>query len=208
VSAPVDPLLIDIPTALRGDRVLVRLLVDADAQALFEAIDTSRDHLAPWMPWAAAHTSLNDSLGYIRRSQAQWLLRERLPVGIFEAATEALVGGSGLERLDWRLRAFEIGYWLRASAQGHGYVQETVQLLTTLAFTHLGAKRVQIRMDPRNERSERVAQRLGFELEGTLRNVSLDADGAPADRRIYALSPDTYAALPWAGALPPHPGPA
>jgi RimJ/RimL family protein N-acetyltransferase len=193
-----DPVLIDIPTELRGDRSVVRMLVDADAPALFQAIDESRDHLAPWMPWTGEHIRVEDSLAYIRRSHAHWLLRQRLPVGIFDASTGLLVGCSGLERIDWQVRDFEIGYWLRPSAQGHGYAHETVMLLTTLAFRRLGANRVQIRMDPRNSRSERVAQRLGFEMEGTLRNCMPDVNGAPSDRRIYALTPELYDRLDWA----------
>jgi RimJ/RimL family protein N-acetyltransferase len=197
LSASIDPLLIDVPSVLQGERVLLRPLVDSDAHALFEAVDQSRSHLAPWMLWAEAHRSVDDSLLYIRRSQAQWILRERLPVGIFERTSGSFLGNSGLERIDWHLRRFEIGYWLRASAEGRGYVHEAVRLLTTLAFRELAANRVQIRMDPRNERSERVAQRLGFVFEGTLRNSSIDANGAPADRHIYALTPETYAQLPW-----------
>jgi RimJ/RimL family protein N-acetyltransferase len=194
----IDPILIDIPTVMRGERATVRLLEDADAQPLFEAIDESRDRLGPWMPWAAHHVSVADSLIYIRQSQAEWLLRRRLPVGIFDSATGRLVGGSGLERIDWELRGFEIGYWLRTGAEGSGYAQETVRLLTTLAFSRLDANRVEIRMDPRNRRSERVAQRAGFEFEGTLRNVLVDWTGAVADRHIYALTADAYRRLPWA----------
>src|SRR5260370_11991876 len=99
MSASIDPLLIDVPSVLQGERVLLRPLVDSDARALFEAVDQSRSHLAPWMLWAVAHRSVDDSLLYIRRSQAEWILRERLPVGIFEAATDTYVGGRGLGRL-------------------------------------------------------------------------------------------------------------
>jgi ribosomal-protein-serine acetyltransferase len=198
-NAPaVDPLLIDVPTELHGEHVLVRRLEDEDAPALFAAIVASRAHLARWMPWAADYLGVEDALRYIRRSQAHWILRERLPVGIFSAADASLLGGSGLERINWELRRFEIGYWLVATAQGHGYVTETVQLLTRVCFRQLGARRVQIRMDPRNLRSEHVPQRLGFTFEGTLRNVFIDSEGAPADRHIYALTPETYARLPWA----------
>jgi RimJ/RimL family protein N-acetyltransferase/uncharacterized protein (DUF952 family) len=194
----IDPILIEIPKVVRGERTSVRLLEDADAQALFEAIDESRERLGPWMPWAGRHVSVADSLLYIRQAQAEWLVRRRLPVGIIESATGRVVGGSGLERIDWESRSFEIGYWLRTGAEGSGYAQETVRLLTTLAFSRLDANRVEIRMDPRNRRSERVAQRAGFDFEGTLRNVLVDWTGAVADRHIYALTPDAYRRLPWA----------
>ena len=98
---PTDPLLISVPDVLRGQHVVVRPFVDADAPALFQAIDESREHLAAWMPWARGHTSLDDALQYIRRSRAQWVLRERLPVAIFDAGSGALLGGSGLERITY-----------------------------------------------------------------------------------------------------------
>jgi RimJ/RimL family protein N-acetyltransferase len=197
MAAQDDPLLIDIPTELRGERVLVRRLEDSDAPSLFSAIDESRDNLTPWMPWAAGHVSVDDSLVYIRRSGAQWLSRERLGVGIFDLSDGRLLGCSGLERIDWPLRHFEIGYWARASAEGHGYIGEAVRVLTRFAFDDLRANRVDIRMDPRNTRSRRVAERAGYLLEGTLRNVSVDASGAPADRHIFALTPADYSRLPW-----------
>ncbi len=183
---------------LRGERVLLRPLQDTDAEPLLAAIASSREHLAPWMLWAPAQVSVEDSLLFIRRAQAHWIQRERLRVGIFEIASGNLVGGSGLERIDWQVRSFEIGYWVTLAAQGHGFVQETVQLLTRCAFGELRANRVHIQMDPRNTRSERVPQRLGFVHEGTLHNVYLDADGTPRDRHVYALTPETYARLPWA----------
>jgi RimJ/RimL family protein N-acetyltransferase len=195
----VDPILLDIPTVLRGERVILRRLEDEDAEALFEAVDESRERLALWMLWERTHLSVTDSLLYIRQSQADWSRRSRLPVGIFESTSGRLVGVSGLERIDWIVRSFEAGYWLRTGAEGNGYTQETVRLVTSLAFDRLDANRVDLRMDPRNHRSERVAQRAGFEFEGTLRNVSIDWTGAPADRHIYALTPDAYHRLPWSG---------
>src|SRR5258707_266173 len=96
-----------------------------------------------------------EALEHVGGESTAQIVRERLPVGIFELTSGSFLGNSGLERVDWQLRRFEIGYWLRAGAQGRGYIHEAVRLLTALAFRELAAKRVQIRMDPRNERSER-----------------------------------------------------
>lgn len=41
-------------------------------------------------------------------------------------------------------------------------------------------------MDDRNERSWRVAERCGFQLEGTLRNSARTVDGQLRDTRVYA----------------------
>jgi RimJ/RimL family protein N-acetyltransferase len=61
----------------------------------------------------------------------------------------------------------EIGFWLCRSVEGRGIVTEATRTLTNLALTRLGAARVEIRCDARNERSAAVARRLGYDLEDT-----------------------------------------
>jgi len=62
-----------------------------------------------------------------------------------------------------------------------------------LAFDLLGAHRVEIRTDPRNQRARRVAERLGFALEGHLRHCAVGPDGLPADRLVYGFIREDYA---------------
>jgi RimJ/RimL family protein N-acetyltransferase len=190
-------MLIELPDELLGPRVRLRPYREADALALWEAIDESRAELEAWMVWAKHYRSPADAPPFIRRAQAQWLLREDLTVGIFERASGRYLGGSGLTRMDWTIRRFEIGYWVRSSATGQGYATETTQVLARFAFERLAAQRVEIRMDARNSRSRAVPERLGFVFEGCLRNGHPDVDGRPADVLVYALLPDEFARLPW-----------
>ncbi len=170
-----------------------------DAPALWEAAQEDREaHLAPWMSWARSPSTLDETRQTLIRMQARWLLREDLAVGIFERATGRYLGGSGLHRIDWDLRAFEIGYWLRKSAVGYGYGSEAVQVLTRFAFDTLEANRVEIRMYAANAASRRVPERLGFVFEGRLRNRGLGLDGRPADGLVFALIPEDYRGLAWA----------
>ena len=181
--------LIPLFEELRGERVLVRPYRESDAQALFEAVAESRDHLRPWLPFADTHQSAEESRDWIIHQVANWLLREDLIVGIWEAATNRYLGGSGLHPRSWEIRYFEIGYWIRASASGRGYITEAVKLLTDYAFTALAAKRVEIRCDERNVRSAAVPQRLGFVQEGRLRNRELAPDGTLRNMLIFSLIP-------------------
>ena len=196
-STSPSPILIQIPDHLDGPRVRLRPYEPADAPAVWDAVDESREHLAPWLPWASRYHSPDDAREFVIRARARWILREDLVVGVFEHQGGRLLGGSGLHRIDWDLRTFEIGYWLRRTAEGRGYMLETVQLLTCLAFGTLSANRVEIRMDTRNERSRAVPVKLGFTHEGTLRNALPDAEGRPRNVHVYALIPEEYRALPW-----------
>lgn len=185
--APLRPALIDVPSEFHSERLVIRALKPEDAPALFASIDESRETLDPWMPWAAGTRSIDDSREVIAKFVASWSLREDLPLGIFLAETGEHLGGTGFHRFDWNLRSFEIGYWLRSSAVGHGYVTETVRTLARAAFEQLRARRVEIRLDPENLRSKAIPERLGFRREGTLRSSLLDHHGRVRDTAIYAL---------------------
>ncbi len=189
MSTTVYRTLIPLFEGLRGERIIVRPYRESDAQSLFEAVAESRDHLRPWLPFADEHQTVEESRDWIIHQEANWLLREDLIVGIWEAATNRYLGGSGLHPHDWETRYFEIGYWLRASAAGQGYITEAVQLLTDYAFSALAATRVEIRCDERNVRSAAVAQRLGFVQEARLRNHLIAPDGTLRTTLIFALIP-------------------
>ncbi len=190
--ADFDPLHLDLPEQIVGDRVLLRPWRESDAQGLWEAVDSSRQSLGAWLPWIRDYTEPREAIKSIRRMSAAWLTREDLIVGVFDKTSGDVLGGSGLHRIDWPLRRFEIGYWLRDSAVGHGYITETVQLLTTFAFEQLQASRVEIHMDPRNARSRAIPERLSYVYEGCLRKSLPDVNGEPADREVFALTREDY----------------
>lgn len=107
--------------------------------------------------------------------------------GLVGASMEGrLVGGLGLHRIDWPLGRFEIGYWRRAGFEGRGLVTEGVIAIARMAFDVLGARRVEIRMDDRNERSWKLAERAGFTLEAVLRFDAATLQGEPRSTRVYA----------------------
>ncbi len=182
-------LLRDLPEVITGERVLIRPFRQGDGAALWEAIEESRDHIEPWLPWGPKHTCTDDSEEYSRRMQAQWLLRENLALSIWLRSDGRFLGGTGLHNIRWDIPAFEIGYWLRKSAEGFGYMTEAVSLLTETCLSELGAKRIEIRVATGNLRSAAIPRRLGYELEGTLRNSSKLSNGEVVDMLVFAKIP-------------------
>ena len=183
-----NPILLELPSELRGERVLLRAFHDDDAAALWDAVDSSRQHLKPWMPWVKEHDHLEYSCEYIRKTHAKWTLREDFPMGIWRQSDGRLLGASGLHRIDWTIPAMEIGYWLRPDAEGNGYVAEAVELLTRFAFDHLRAERLEIRCDANNVRSAAVPRRVGFTHEATLRCARRNADNLLGDSMVFAMT--------------------
>jgi RimJ/RimL family protein N-acetyltransferase len=180
---------------LEGLRVTVRPYKVEDAEALRAAVDESREHVRPWLPFADAHRTIEESRNWIIQGMASWLLREDLPLSVWERDADTYLGGIGLHPHNWDTGYFEIGYWLRVSAQGQGSIAEAARLVTDFALDRLHANRVEIRCDARNRRSAAVAERLGFTREALLRNHARANDGTLRDTLIFALTPTD--ARPW-----------
>ena len=142
------------------------------------------------MPWAGTLPSVDESEAHCRRQQARFILREDFVLLVFVRGADGgegeLVGGTGLHRIDWTLRKFEIGYWRKTGCERRGFVTEAVRAMARLAFDALDARRVEIRMDDDNARSWRVAERAGFTLEALLRFDSATPPASRAARAIYA----------------------
>ena len=190
MSTPAYRTLLPLFEELRGESVVVRPYRESDAQALFEAIAESRDHLRPWLPFADEHQTVDESRHWIIQQVANWILRDDLMLSIWEQATGRYLGGTGLHPHDWEIGYFEIGYWIRVSAEGHGYISESVRLLTDYAFDNLKANRIEIRCDELNVRSASIPKRLGYVLEGRSRNDVATTDGRLRTTLVFSLIPE------------------
>ncbi|HET9109486.1 MAG TPA: GNAT family N-acetyltransferase [Ktedonobacterales bacterium] len=182
------PSLIPLFDQLVGERVIVRPHKQSDFDQVWEAIQESRDDLRPWLPFA--DQTPDDLRDYLARTEAKWITRETLGMAIVERESGHLAGNIGLMVRSWDIGSFEIGYWLRSSAVGHGYISEAVRLVTDFAFDHLDANRVMIRCDAENARSAAVPTRLGFMLEGRMRRDFTSPDGRICDTLVFAMVRD------------------
>jgi len=179
-----------VPECVLTDRLVIRCARGGDAGALNAAICESLESLRVYMTWAQTEPTLSQSEAECRRMQARFLLREDLPMMMFERLSDdsegRFIGGTGLHSIDWKVRRFEIGYWCRTSARGCGLVSEAAAAMERMAFDDLGAMRVELRTDVTNGASWRIAERLGFTLEGVLRNDGLNPRGEPRSTRVYS----------------------
>jgi ribosomal-protein-serine acetyltransferase len=158
---------IDLATITIDEHIVLRPFVPADADALFSAIDGSRPHLGPWLNWVGGTTRIAHSLDFIERSTAQIRNQEAMPLGIFVDGVVA--GGVGMH--DWQrdINRVQIGYWIARGYEGQGIVTRAVAALCNYLFTRAGINKLEIRYVPANLRSAKVAQRLGFRIEGIIR---------------------------------------
>ena len=128
------PILLDFPDSFETERLIVRAPRAGDGQVVNDAVRESYENLKPWMPWAKTLQEVEQTEENVRRGAVRWILREDLWMLLFRKSDGLYVGGSGLHRIDWSVPSFEIGYWVRKSLEGQGYISEAVAGITNFGF--------------------------------------------------------------------------
>jgi RimJ/RimL family protein N-acetyltransferase len=114
-----------------------------------------------------------------------WRDGSRAGFAVLSEADEFL-GFVGIVDLDLDRQQGEIGYVVTREARGRGVAGRALRLVTDWALGDLGLERVELHIDPGNEPSIRVAERIGYVREGVLRSVHFK-DDRRQDIAMYSL---------------------
>jgi ribosomal-protein-serine acetyltransferase len=170
---------------LRADeRTLLRALTDADAAPLFALVYANRAYLRRWLSWVDGTSDVGSIREFLRGVQARAADGTALELAIEHDGE--LTGIAGFRSLDAASRAGEIGYWLREDRAGRGIMTACCRALVRHGFESLHLNQISLAAAADNTRSRRVAERLGFRLEG----VMGDAEwlyGQFVDHAVYSL---------------------
>ena len=120
---------------------------------------------------------------WIERYEHAW--EDASKAGFAVLIGDEVVGFAALVQVDLERGEAEIGYLIGPAARGRGAATSAVELLTRWSFDELGLERLELRIDPANIGSERVAERTGYRREGILRSRYFK-EGIRADIGIWS----------------------
>lgn len=138
----------------------LRTLVATDATVLFAVVDANRSYLRRWLPWLDVNTTEAASLQFIQDHTANATREEAIPFGVFHL--HELVGVVGYNWIDEQRAACGLGYWLAEHHQRKGIAYRSVAALVRHAFEVMNMSTVEMHIALHNQRSRRLAERLGF----------------------------------------------
>ncbi len=178
---------------IRTSRVLIRLVTVRDAKLMHDALKQSIKDLKPWMPWAQELASLEDTKYFLRQAESTWSKAPEENVErsliIMDLENKKYLGSTGIKPLNLMVPSFEVGYWVHSDHAGKGYITEALNALVQYVFGELRANRVEIQCEDRNIKSWQVAERLNFNLDGTLMNHRMTADNLKlTNTKLYSLT--------------------
>jgi len=176
------------PITLRGAHVVLEPAAERHLPALLDAAQD--DAVWAWFPYARPRTEAD---------VAAMLDAERAvahPFAQLDAATGRAVGITTYRDVDERHRTLEIGgTWIGRPWWRTAINTEAKLLFLGHAFDTLGANRVAIKTDIRNERSQAAIARLGAVREGVVRHQYVRRDGSLRDSVLYSVIPEEWPAV-------------
>lgn len=181
----------DFPMPITTDRLVIRQTQESDGAVINQAILESFDELHHWMEWCDHVPALEESQKYAKEAAQNWIDKKNdepyLQLVILDINTNEFIGGTSFHHYNWSIPSVETGYWIRKSKSGNGYMTEATNAITQYAFKQLQVKRISLTCDPDNIKSKNIAERLGYTLEGRMKNHRIKPDnGAIGDTLIYA----------------------
>lgn len=172
--------------ALETERLVLRALSEADIDDVFAyCSDPDLGFDAGW----PVHRTREDARFFVEEVAGAPHV-----FGIFEKATDRLVGVAGLSPDPARSNpdCLMLGYWLAKQAWGRGYMTEAARELVRYGFEELGLAMITCTHYAFNRRSARVIEKCGFMHEGTLHACECTPDGVAQDVELYYLTPEMW----------------
>ncbi|GGN77772.1 putative acetyltransferase [Streptomyces albiflavescens] len=170
------------PLTLKTARLQLRPFAPSDADAVYAACqDPDIQYYTP----APTPFQRQDAEKYVTETAPRgWDTDHDHILGAFRSDNAALVGSFCLTKLFQGV--YELGYWAAKEQRGQGYSAEAARALCDWGFTALNAHRIEWWAMVGNTASRALAEKLGFTLEGTLRNRSM-VHGEPHDWWVGGL---------------------
>lgn len=168
---------------LEGPRIRLRAFRDDDLHGL-HALHSDPRVMRYWS--FPAWTQLDQARPYLATAIAARDASRMLCWALARRDDDRLIGAVTLFSINREQQRAEVGYALQSAQWGRGHAGEALGLVLGHAFESLALRRIEADVDPRNEASCRLLERLGFKREGLLRE-RWHVGGELCDTVLYGL---------------------
>ncbi len=174
------------PVVLESAQVRLEPLTLEHAEDLYEAGKT--ETIWRYMP-VPAPKSVDDVRAWIREALENCEAGREVPFAIIHLGDDKAVGSTRYLSIESADRGVEIGWtWIGIHYHRSPINTHCKYLLLEHAFDTLGAIRVQLKTDARNQQSRKAIERIGARSEGILRNQKIMPDGHYRDTVMYSIT--------------------
>lgn len=153
--------------SLQGDHIILRPFKRSDATDIYHHINDPE--VVRWTLHIPHPYLMEHAYNFLRKVRADARKKRGYVFAIVLKETNQVIGGVGVEKIDWENKNGEQGYWLGKEYWGKGIMTEAMQLIAQFAFEELKLHRVYAHCFEGNIASRRVLEKCDFIHEGTMR---------------------------------------
>ncbi|MET0136135.1 MAG: GNAT family protein [Kibdelosporangium sp.] len=162
----------------------LRALEPWNAKEFAGHIEAAREHLTPWLPWVPTIVDEDSARVWLRRYADRLASDDGRLYGIW--VDGRLMGGTLFRVFNAKGGVCEVGVWLDPSVVGRGLITRAAGHMIEWAVCARGMSRIEWLVLPGNSRSIAVAQRLGMNRDGVLRQA-FELRGTRHDVEVWSL---------------------
>ena len=167
---------------LESDRLLLRRIVERDAQEIF-ALRSDAENMK-YIPRPLVK-NLEEAIEHLAKIDSGIENNEAINWAITLKGNSKLLGIIGFYRTKHEHYRSEIGYMLLPEIHGKGIASEAVEVVTKFGFNEMKLHSIEAVIDPRNGASEKVLQKNGFVKEAHFKENEF-FEGKFLDSVIYS----------------------
>lgn len=159
-------------------KVEIRYQKISDAQRFYDILNNPN-----FIYFSAKPKSVQDEIKFLKKNTQK--RKDNFEYNFSILYNKKLVGGAGIKIDQHQKHIGEIGYFVDEAYWGKGIAPQAVKLLEKIAFNKLKLRRLEIRMNPKNKASQKVALKAGYKKEGLLKKA-FNFNGRLVDCYLYA----------------------
>ncbi len=171
---------------MKFDNYTIRLVETSDFEAYFDMIQKNRSRLERFFAGTVSRTNnLKDTLTFLKVMKEGFELKTYFAYVIIDEQSASMMGFIDLKNIDWTVAKSEIGFFIDADYAGKGITSKALDLFCQFCFDTHGFQKIFLRTHESNLAARKVAEKSGFEIEGTLRRDYKTTSGELVDVLYY-----------------------
>ena len=183
------PVTIEIPIELSDGTIAIRTHKLRDVHPYFEAVQESIAEISRHLSWCHQNYAIEEARMWTEKTvPTLWQQQSEYHFVITDAITGSILGGCGLDEVNWVNQTANLGYWVRTSRTRQGVATAASRLLARFGFEKLQLKRIDVVTSIENVPSVRVIEKLNPSEKKRVKDNSPLNDGTP-NTIVFSLFP-------------------
>jgi ribosomal-protein-serine acetyltransferase len=167
-----------------SDTLKVKIMELRYSDKYYDFIEINKDRLIDWIPFVSSVKSKEDSDNYLRKYLDKFGKGTGGLYGIWEE--KKLVCVLAVVDINQDTKVAELGYMTDKNSTGKGITKNGCKAVINYLFNDLVLDKIELCCNDNNVESYKLAESLGFKLEGTIRK-HIKVNHKIADMRYYGL---------------------